>query len=442
LFFPFIAQWRFAVMPIMQKQTIRSVQMKAEIIAVGTELLLGQIVNTNAQFLSQACAALGVDIYFQTVVGDNESRLLDSLRLASSRADVVICTGGLGPTQDDLTKDVLSDYLGRKLYIHEPSMDKIAGFFHTRGVPMVESNARQALMLEGSDPLLNDTGMAVGIALTANGTHYILLPGPPKEMKPMFTNYAAAWLRSVMADEVPLYSKMLKFAGIGESNLEHQLIDLIQAQTDPTIAPYAKEGEVTIRLTTRAHTSEEGDRKIQLTEEEIRSRVGAFLYATEDVPIENVILQILTQKKLTLTIAESCSGGLLSDLLTAVPGSSQAFLGGVVCYSNLLKNKLLGVPLELLEGENAPGAVSAETAAQLAANLLQITGSDYAVSITGVAGPSQSEGKPVGLVYIGIAHKGSQTLVEKLQLSGNRETIKLRASKSALYHLWKQLKDS
>ncbi|MZQ81515.1 competence/damage-inducible protein A [Paenibacillus sp. 5J-6] len=416
--------------------------MKAEIVAVGTELLLGQIVNTNAQFISRECAAIGVDIYFQTVVGDNEQRLLASLKLAASRADVVICTGGLGPTQDDLTKDVLAAYVGRQLILHEPSMNAITQMFQSRGIHMVESNRRQALMLEGSDPLHNETGLAVGVAFTFEGTHFILLPGPPKEMKPMFTKYAIPWLRTMMKDEVPLYSKMLKFAGIGESNLEHQLIDLIHAQSDPTIAPYAKEGEVTIRLTTRAHSAEEGESKLFATEQEIRNRLGQHIYADQDVPIETVVVKMLEERKLSLAVAESCTGGLLSDLITSIPGSSNSFLGGIICYSNALKHKLLGVPMEILEGEGAPGAVSSETAVILAESLLTSTGSDFGISVTGVAGPGTSEGKPVGLVYIGFAQKNAETEVITLQLSGNRESIKHRSAKSALYHLWKQLKES
>ncbi|CAH1203461.1 Putative competence-damage inducible protein [Paenibacillus allorhizoplanae] len=416
--------------------------MKAEIIAIGTELLLGQIVNTNAQFISRECAALGIDIYFQTVVGDNEQRLLDSLRLAASRADVVICTGGLGPTQDDLTKDVLATLTGRNLVLHEPSMEAISEMFASRGIHMVESNRRQALMLEGSDPLHNETGLAVGNALTFEGTHFVLLPGPPKEMKPMFTKYAMPWLQLRMTSEVPLYSKMLKFAGIGESNLEHLLLDLIQSQTDPTIAPYAKEGEVTIRLTTRAHAEAEGELKLQATEAEIKKRLGEYLYADQDVPIETIVLQLLVASKKTLSVAESCTGGLLSDLITTVPGSSESFLGGIIVYSNKLKNKLLGVPMNILEGEGAPGAVSSETAVILAEQLLVRTGSDFGISVTGVAGPSPSEGKPVGLVYVGLAQKNEKTEVFTLQLSGNRESIKLRAAKRALYQLWKQLKEN
>ncbi len=414
--------------------------MKAEIIAVGTELLLGQIVNTNAQYLAQECAGLGIDVYFQTVVGDNEARLKESLQIAKNRADIIICTGGLGPTQDDLTKDVLSAFTGLPLSIHQPSLDKIAALFQSRGVPMVESNARQALILEGSTPLANDTGLAVGVALTHGGTHYILLPGPPKEMKPMFDRYAKPWIRSLSAGEKPLYSKMLKFAGIGESNLEHRLLDLIQAQADPTIAPYAKEGEVMIRLTTRAESEEAGLGKLSQVENEIRSRVGEYLFAEEDVNLEHVVVRLLTEKGLTLSAAESCTGGLLSELVTMIPGSSQVFKGGVVCYTNEVKHGILNVPMTLLEGEGAPGAISAEAAVALADNVRALMKTDLAVAITGVAGPSSSEDKPVGLVYIGISAHNEPSFAEKLQLSGGREMIRLRAAKSALYHLWRKLK--
>jgi nicotinamide-nucleotide amidase len=413
--------------------------MQAEIIAVGTELLLGQILNTNAQFLARECAAMGIDVYFQTVVGDNEARLQQAIHAAKERADLIIFTGGLGPTLDDLTKDVLADYLKRELIMHGPSMEKIAAFFETRGIKMVESNARQALMLAGSDVLMNDTGMAVGNAMTVGDTHYVVLPGPPKEMKPMFENHAKAWLRTVMGDEKPLYSKMLKFCGIGESSLEHELIDLIENQQDPTIAPYAKEGEVTIRLATKAGTQEEANRQMAATEQTIRERLGAYLYATEDVGIEEVILQRLAEKKATLAVAESCTGGLLSDLLTSISGSSDSFLGGIVCYSNLMKQKLLQVPSALLEGEGAPGAVSREVAKIMAEQMLVLLQSDYAVSITGVAGPNPSEGKPVGLVYIAVAQKDHPTLVVKVEHTGGRELIKLKAAKTALYHLWRRL---
>ncbi|WP_248926299.1 competence/damage-inducible protein A [Paenibacillus hamazuiensis] len=413
--------------------------MKAEIIAVGTELLLGQIVNTNAQYLASACADIGVNVYFQTVVGDNPSRIKEALSIAKNRAELIICTGGLGPTQDDLTKDVLAEFVGDRLVMHRPSMDKIEELFRSRGIPMVESNARQALMLEGGDPLLNDNGLAVGVGVTHEGTHYILLPGPPREMKVMFDNYANPWIRQKMGGVNPLFSKVLRFIGIGESNLEHELIDLIETQSDPSIAPYAKEGEVMIRLTTRAAGEAQADEKIAPVEREIRSRLGQYIYADEDIPIERAVLRLLQEKGQTLSVAESCTGGLLGDLITAIPGSSQAFVGGIICYSNGLKNKLLGVPMELMEGPDAPGAVSAETAVLLAQNVRLTTGSDFGVAITGVAGPGESERKPAGTVYVAVAHSGG-TNVELLKLSGNRETNKLRSAKNALYQLWKVLK--
>ncbi|MCR8642118.1 competence/damage-inducible protein A [Paenibacillus sp. N1-5-1-14] len=413
--------------------------MKAEIIAVGTELLLGQIVNTNAQYLSQGLAELGIDVYFQTVVGDNEARVMEAFRLASTRADLVICTGGIGPTQDDLTKDVLGKFVGRELEMHEASMTKITEMFASRGIHMVESNKRQALMLAGSDPLLNENGLAVGNCLTNGDTHYVVLPGPPREMKPMFANHAVPWLRGVMGDVVPLQSRMLKFTGIGESALEDRLIDLIEQQTDPTIAPYAKEGEVAIRLTTRAWTQEDANVKFHSVEAEIRNRLSDHLYADQNITLEEAVLALLEQQNKTFTAAESCSGGLLGEMVTAIPGSSKTFKGGVICYTNELKHKLVGVPMNLLEGSDAPGAVSAEVAESLAAGMKAVTGSDFAISITGVAGPSESEGKPVGLVYVGIADDQGGVQSVKLKLIGNRDGIRLRAVKSAMYQLWKRL---
>ncbi|WNQ13799.1 competence/damage-inducible protein A [Paenibacillus aurantius] len=416
--------------------------MRAEIIAVGTELLLGQIVNSNAQFLSRQCAGIGVDVYFQTVVGDNAGRIRDALELAKSRADLIICTGGLGPTQDDLTKEVLAVYLTRKQHIQEEAMNKIRSLFEARGAEMVESNIKQAIVLEGSDPLPNETGLAVGVALTQNGTHYMLLPGPPKEMKPMFEKHGIPWIRKRMTDETPLYSRMLKFAGIGESNLEHALLDLIEGQQDPTIAPYAKEGEVTIRLTTRAASEQEAWAKIKPAQQEIEKRVGRHLYAEEDIPIEQAVFRILRSRERTLSAAESCTGGLFSDMFTDIPESSTVFKGSIVSYTNEVKHNVLKVPLELLEGEHAPGAVSEETAAAMAAGAMEATGSDYAAAITGVAGPGPSEGKPVGLVFLGIAERNKPAKVIRIQASGNRESIKWRAAKAAYYHLWLTLTEA
>ncbi|SMF02660.1 nicotinamide-nucleotide amidase [Paenibacillus barengoltzii] len=414
--------------------------MKAEIIAVGTELLLGQIVNTNAQYLSQELAALGLDVYFQTVVGDNMNRLAEAVKTASGRADVLILTGGLGPTQDDLTKEALAEVLGRTLYIDPEAMANIERFFQDRGVPMTENNRRQALAIEGGTPLPNETGLAVGNAIALNGKFYIVLPGPPKEMKPMFEHQAKPWiLKHVLTSEMPIFSRMLKFAGVGESALETKLLDLIQAQSDPTVAPYAKEGEVTIRISTKAANEQEAAVKLDAMEREIASRLPEHLYANVDEPIEKTILDLMASRGLTLSAAESCTGGLLMEMFTALPGSSAVFTGGIVCYSNAMKEKLLNVPHDLLEGENAPGAVSTETAKVLAEQVRLTVGTDIGLSITGVAGPAHSERKPVGLVYVAIAREGADTAVFELNLKGNREIIRLRAVKSLFYQLWRVL---
>lgn len=414
--------------------------MRAEIIAVGTELLMGQIVNSNAQYLSQKFAEMGVNVYYQTVVGDNAERMADAMRLASSRADLIVFTGGLGPTQDDITRDVLAGLLGLGLSIHQPSYDRIASFHIDRKVIMVESNARQALMIDGADPLMNDTGMAVGSAITHLNTHYVLLPGPPKEMKPMFEQYAKPWILSKMPNTGALFSRMLKFCGIGESRLEHTLKDLITEQSDPSIAPYAKEGEVTIRLTTRANTAEEANQVLDITHQEINQRVGEFLYADEDVPLEATIVRLMKEKGLTLSVAESCTGGLFSELITSIPGSSAMFHGGIICYSNEWKHRSLHIPMEMLEGDEAPGAVSEETAVLLAQQIVLLTGSDLGISITGIAGPDHSERKPVGLVYAAIANKNGDIQVHQLNIAGNREMVRVRTVKQVMYQLWKLLK--
>ncbi|OAB41403.1 competence/damage-inducible protein A [Paenibacillus glacialis] len=417
--------------------------MKAEIIAVGTELLLGQIVNTNAQFLSVELATLGIDVYFQSVVGDNMTRLQESIQLASQRADIVLLTGGIGPTQDDLTKDALAALLGRKLHIDRLAMDHVAKFFAKRDVHMTENNRRQALVIDGSTPLANATGLAVGNALSHEGKYYIILPGPPKEMAPMFQEQAKPWLlQHALTDEMPIYSKMLKFAGIGESLLEDRLLDLIQNQSDPTIAPYAKEGEVTVRISTKAPSEQEAMNKLHELEKQIQSLLSEHMYANGDITIEKAIVDLMTDQGMTLSAAESCTGGLLMERITSVPGSATVFEGGIVCYSNQMKEKLLNVPHDLLEGDDAPGAVSAEVAQVLAEQVRMITDTDFGLAITGVAGPAYSERKPVGLVYIAIAERDKKTEVFELNLIGNRETIRVRTVKSLLYRLWRTIMQS
>lgn len=417
--------------------------MKAEIIAVGTELLLGQILNTNAQAISQKLAELGIDVYFQTVVGDNAERLRQAIEIGRSRAELLVFTGGLGPTQDDLTKDVLADYLGRQLVIHEPTMNTIVELFSSIGAHMVESNRRQAHLIQGkgSEPLRNVTGLAVGNGVEEDGTLYMLLPGPPKEMKPMLEGPGVDWLRQRFGEERPLYSRVLKFAGIGESNLEAALIDLIDGQVDPTMAPYAKEGEVSLRLSTKRATQDEADMVFDAAVADISQRVGDHLYAQEDIPLEARIVQMLRKAQKRLASAESCTGGLFAELMTGVPGSSGEFLGGVITYTNEMKHKLLGIPMSQLEGDGAPGAISGSTAKLMAENVMDISGADYGVSFTGVAGPAESEGKPVGLVYIAVAERGEETVVYESHFKGDREIIRTRAVKAVLYRLWQAIKD-
>ncbi|MCL6603017.1 MAG: competence/damage-inducible protein A [Paenibacillus sp.] len=414
--------------------------MKAEIIAVGTELLLGQIVNSNAQFLSVELAALGIDVYFQTVVGDNSSRLQQAIEIAQSRADVILFTGGIGPTEDDLTKDGLAAALGRNLHIDKAAMEHVQRFFDERNIFMTENNRKQALMIDGTTPLPNEVGLAVGLALSHEDKYYIVLPGPPREMKTMFTDKAKPWLQQyALTNEMPIYSKMLKFAGIGESLLEDKLIDLIRNQTDPTIAPYAKEGEVTVRISTKAPSEQEAMVKLNVLEKQIQEILPEHMYANVNIPLEKLLVDRMANAGLTLSAAESCTGGLLMETITGIPGSSSMFLGGIVCYSNDMKKKLLNVPEALLEGKDAPGAVSREVAEVLAEQIRLTTDSDFGLSVTGVAGPGSSERKPAGLVYIGIAERGQQTEVFELNLRGTRDNIRLRTVKSLLYRLWRRL---
>jgi nicotinamide-nucleotide amidase len=410
--------------------------MKAEIIAVGTELLLGEIVNTNASYLAQQLADIGVDVYFQSVVGDNRTRLADVIELAESRADLILLTGGLGPTQDDLTKEVVADHVGRKLVIEPHAMERIQRFFDERGIVMVESNRKQAELIEGGHALLNPTGLALGTAFSSDrGKHYLLLPGPPRELQPMFEQYGLPWVRSLLPATTKLHTRVLRFFGIGESTLEHELLDLISSQQDPTIATYAKEGEVTLRLATKSADETIAQRTLDEATAVIRDRVGAYLYGESDESLESVTVSVLKGRGHTISFAESCTGGMLGEMITSVPGASQVFAGSAVVYSAQAKQQVLGVPAEVIRSH---GTVSEETAAAMAEACLQRFGTTMAVSVTGVAGPEAIEGKAVGTIYIAVAVAGTKTQIHALKWGGHREGIRLRAAKQALYLTWKQ----
>lgn len=408
--------------------------MKAEIIAVGTELLLGQIANTNAQFLSEELNALGFSVYFHSVVGDNAERLKRQLEIASGRSQLIVLTGGLGPTADDITKEVVASFIGRRLVTDEKALKAIERFYRERQVKMTENNKRQALVLEGSHIFPNETGLAPGMAAEHEGVHYLLFPGPPKELKPMFLKHARPYLLKLSPDQGIVFSRVMRFCGIGESALESMLQDLIDTQSNPTIAPLAKEGEVTLRLTCHSPTREQAERSIAALAEEILKRVGQYHYGWDEQSLEEVLVCRLKEKGWSVATAESCTGGLVSHMISRVAGASQVFRGGIVSYTNEIKQKHLQIPEEVL---NRYGAVSEETARMMAAHVRQSFDADFGLSITGVAGPTQQEEKPIGLIYMGIASHNKEKVIP-LHLMGERQVIQERAAKLALFHLIKE----
>ncbi|UJC99596.1 competence/damage-inducible protein A [Streptococcus oralis] len=387
--------------------------MKAEIIAVGTEILTGQIVNTNAQFLSEKLAEIGVDVYFQTAVGDNEARLLSLLKIASQRSNLVILTGGLGPTEDDLTKQTLAKFLGKALVFDPQAQEKLDVFFAQRpDYARTPNNERQAQIVEGATPLPNETGLAVGGVSEVDGVTYVVLPGPPSELKPMVLNQ----LLPKLMTGTKLYSRVLRFFGIGESQLVTILADLIDHQTDPTLAPYAKTGEVTLRLSTKAVSQEKADQALDTLENQILDRqtfeggsLRDICYGYgEETSLASVVVEELKKRKKSITAAESLTAGLFQATLADFSGVSAIFNGGFVTYSLEEKSKMLDISEQELKKH---GVVSEFTAKKMAEQARLKTQSDYGVSLTGVAGPDSLEGHPAGTVFIGLAHaKGTEVI--------------------------------
>ncbi|HEN7272153.1 TPA: competence/damage-inducible protein A [Streptococcus agalactiae] len=380
--------------------------MRAEIIAVGTEILTGQIVNTNAQFLSEKMAELGIDIYFQTAVGDNEERLLSLLDIASQRSQLVILCGGLGPTEDDLTKQTLAKFLGKSLTVDLLASRKLDRFFSSRPqFARTPNNERQAQLVEGSIPLQNLTGLAVGGIVTSKGVQYMVLPGPPSELKPMVMEQVVPILSN---NGTKLYSRVLRFFGIGESQLVTILEDIIKNQTDPTIAPYAKVGEVTLRLSTKAENQDEADFKLDSLEKEILAlktldnrKLKDLLYGYGDNnSMARTVLELLKVQNKTITAAESLTAGLFQSQLAEFSGASQVFNGGFTTYSMEAKSQLFGIPKKKLQEYGVVSHFTAEAMAQQARQLLK---ADFGIGLTGVAGPDELEGYPAGTVFIGIA---------------------------------------
>jgi nicotinamide-nucleotide amidase len=413
--------------------------MNAEIIAVGSELLLGQIVNTNARFISQNLAEMGINVFYHTVVGDNPDRLKSAIEIAEKRSNLIIFTGGLGPTKDDLTKETIAKHLGKKLVFDQDALDSITVYFERTNRTMTENNRKQALVLEGSHVLPNDHGMAPGMMLAASDHVYMLLPGPPKEIEPMFYVYGRAALASQMKTSEKIVSRVLRFFGIGEALLETEIEDLIDNQSNPTIAPLAADGEVTLRLTAKHKDAAVAENMLDDTENQIRQRVGEFLYGYGNTSLVAELVKLLEERNLTISAAESLTGGLFQEEITSIPGTSDVIKGGVVCYTPEIKHKVLHVKQETID---TYGVVSEQCAKELAENVAKLINTDIGISFTGVAGPAESEGKPVGTVFVGMALNGGPAVVEKLNLSGTREAIRIRTIKNGCYFLLKKLQES
>ncbi len=403
--------------------------MRSEIISVGTELLLGQIVDTNAAFLSTEMAARGIDVLFRSTVGDNAGRLADCLRLALARADIVITIGGLGPTEDDLTKETVSEISGISLINDPPSEQTIRAFFERRGIPLAQCNLKQALKPAKGIAVANPNGTAPGAIFDLGRQAIICLPGPPAELIPMWNSQVLGWLsaKGFTPNEV-IRSRVLRFVGIGESLLEDKIKDMLSG-TNPTVAPLAHTGEVHLRITAKANSEQDASELIFAQEAALRQRVGEWIYGVDDQTLESVVVQDCVMAGIKIATAESCTGGLIASRITDVPGSSRTFLEGLICYSNEAKTDILGVPAGLIEQH---GAVSEQVAIAMAKGALRKSGADIAISDTGIAGPGGgSEEKPVGLVWIGAATMHG-THAERNLFAGDRLTIKRRASQAAL----------
>lgn len=402
--------------------------MTVEIIAVGTEILLGNIVNTNAAYLAEKCAALGLSCYHQDVVGDNEERLAETLKLALSRSDIILLSGGLGPTQDDLTKEVAARVFGKELYLHEPSREAIRQFFSERKLEITENNWKQAMVPEGCIVVDNPGGTAPGIVMAENGRHVVLMPGPPGELIPMFERSIMPYLAGLQSGVI--YSQTVKICGVGESKAESMVEDLVEVQRNPTIATYAKTGEVHLRVTATASDEKEAKKLVKPVVKELKGRFGNHVYTTDnDVTLERAVVDLLMANKLTACTVESCTGGMLSARLINVPGVSEVFKSGYVTYSNKSKRRLLGIKKNILLKH---GAVSEQIAREMAKTSAALARTDVSVSTTGIAGPDGGTAeKPVGLVYIGCNVCGRIT-VKECRFHGSREKIRESTVAAAL----------
>ena len=411
--------------------------MIGELINVGTEILIGDIVNTNAQYISKELSNIGFSIYYHTTVGDNPNRLKETLQNSLNRSDVVILTGGLGPTQDDLTKEILAEILGVELVLDQKIYDGITERIYKSGYSQVtQNNYKQAYIPKGASPIPNSNGTAPGILAEMDNKSIILLPGPPREMIPMFEQKVLPYL--MKKTDTKFYSNYYKITSIGESAVEDRLLDLIDKQKNPTIATYAKPGEVLIRVTANEESREEVESLLQNYDVVIKERFGQNIYAFEDLSLQEAVGKSLVEKNVTISIAESCTAGQIASRLSEFPGISQSLHSGIVCYSNEAKIRFVGVQQKTLDEY---GAVSEEVAREMLQGLYEKNKTDIVVATTGIAGPGGgSEDKPVGTVYIGILYKGQYT-VTRHQFRGDRKRIQLWASNEALNKIRKAIEE-
>lgn len=409
--------------------------MVAEILSVGTELLLGQIVDTNAAYLSGTLGELGIDVYHRVTVGDNFERVVGSIRQARDRADVIITIGGLGPTQDDLTKEAVAEAFGEELVIDQPSLDWIEGFFQRRGREMTPNNRKQALIYAHGQPIPNPNGTAPGALLAKDGKIVISTPGPPREFQPMVDSFIVPYLtEQAGGGRMILKHRILRVVGVGESALEHRILDLLTGE-NPTLCTLAHTGECHIRLTAKAPSVEAAEALIAPVEAELRHRLGEAVYGVDDTGLELVVVELLGEKGLSLAVAESCTGGVLGARVTSVHGAHQVFLGGVIAYDPAVKTSQLGVSAELIAEHHA---ASAPVARAMAAGVRERLGADIGVSITGMADRGEPGEPPAGEIYIGLAAHG-RVSARECHFIGTREDVRLRASHMALELLREEL---
>ncbi len=398
-----------------------------EIISVGTELLLGDILNTDAQFLSRELAKLGFSVMHQSVVGDNHDRLLDALGHAAERSDIIILSGGLGPTPDDITKEVACEFFAKELVLHKQSLEKMTKYFTNKGLEMPESNKKQAMLPEDCVVFTNNNGTAPGLGMEKEGKHILLLPGPPRELKPMFLESAVPYLKH-FSDKV-IISHNIRTFGIGESAMSQEVEDLLDNE-NPTVAPYAKDGEALLRVTAMADNEEEAEKLCRPVIEEIESRLSEYIYGIDYTCIEEAVVELLRKKGLKLATAESCTGGLIGKRITNISGASAVFDCGIISYSNEIKHRILGVDEDDLK---TYGAVSEQVAKQMATGVLRLSGADVAVSVTGIAGPtSDGTDKPVGLSYIALADKDNVWVKELMTSRSDRDYNRFVNASNAL----------